>query len=224
MGRTIDRWFCPVIEGVRPTPIQYRFTHHYVVRVGRLLGVAVPDPEPLPLNDTVRVARWAAQACREHGGAAISSSASMAVRIATAAREAGIDLAGVVMTSGGEPLTQAKAAAIAASGARAIPSYHMSEVGAIGRGCPRRLRSQRSALPSRSPGADPGAAQRRLLRGAGLPPHHAAADREAHPAQRRDRRLRDRRARARAAVRSRPTASTACCATSAASASSPPKA
>ena len=40
------------------------------------------------------------------------------------------------MTSGGEPLTPAKAEAIAASGARAIPSYHMSEVGAIGRGCP----------------------------------------------------------------------------------------
>ncbi|HEX2463997.1 MAG TPA: hypothetical protein VHR17_05165 [Thermoanaerobaculia bacterium] len=136
-GRRIDRWFCPVIDGVRPTPIQYRVTHHYVVRVGRWLGVAVPDPEPLPLNETVRVARWAAQACREHGGAAISSSASMAVRIATAAREADIDLTGVVMMSGGEPLTQAKAEAIAASGARAIPSYHMSEVGAIGRGCPR---------------------------------------------------------------------------------------
>jgi hypothetical protein len=61
----------------------------------------------------------------------------MAVRIATAAREADIDLTGVVMTMGGEPLTLAKAQAIAASGARGIPSYHMSEVGAIGRGCPR---------------------------------------------------------------------------------------
>jgi hypothetical protein len=60
----------------------------------------------------------------------------MAVRIAVAAREADIDLTGVVMTMGGEPLTPAKAQAIAASGARGIPSYHMSEVGAIGRGCP----------------------------------------------------------------------------------------
>jgi hypothetical protein len=101
-----------------------------------LFGMKVPDPEPLPMDDTVRVARWAAQAVGERGGAWISSSASMAVRIANAARDAGIDLAGVVMTMGGEPLTPAKVHAIAASGARGIASYHMSEVGAIGRGCP----------------------------------------------------------------------------------------
>jgi hypothetical protein len=135
-GHSIDRWFCPVVEGAAPMPLQYRVTHQYIVRVGRLFGMKVPDPEPLPMNDTARVARWAAQAVRERGGAWISSSASMAVRIANAAREAGIDLAGVVMTLGGEPLTPAKAGAIAASGARGIASYHMSEVGAIGRGCP----------------------------------------------------------------------------------------
>ena len=134
-GHSLDRWFCPVIEGRPKTPLQYRVTHHYIVRVGRLLGMKVPDPEPIPMHETVRIARWAAQATCSRGGAWISSSASMAVRIAHAAREAGIDLTGTVMTNGGEPLTPAKAEAIAASGARAIASYHMSEVGAIGRGC-----------------------------------------------------------------------------------------
>ena len=68
-GHSLDRWFCPVIEGRPKTPLQYRLTHHYIVRVGRLLGMKVPDPEPMPMNETVRIARWAAQACRERGGA-----------------------------------------------------------------------------------------------------------------------------------------------------------
>jgi hypothetical protein len=140
-GHSIDRWFCPVVEGAPPMPLQYRVTHQYIVRVGRLFGMKVPDPEPLPMDDTARVARWAAQAVEKRGGAWISSSASMAVRIANAARDAGIDLSGVVMTMGGEPLTPAKVHAIAASGARGIASYHMSEVGAIGRGCPHRPES-----------------------------------------------------------------------------------
>ena len=69
----------------------------------------MPDPEPLPLDQTLEVARWAVDARRRRGGAAISSSASMAVRIASAARGAGLDLEGVLFSIGGEPLTRAKA-------------------------------------------------------------------------------------------------------------------
>jgi hypothetical protein len=135
VGQTVERWFCPVLPGQHPAPFQYRLTHHYIVHMSRLLGVAVPTPEPLPLDRSVEVARWAAGACRERGGASISSSASMGVRICAAAREAGIDLTGVVFSSGGEAMTTHKARAIAASGARVVANYHMSEVGAIGRGC-----------------------------------------------------------------------------------------
>jgi phenylacetate-coenzyme A ligase PaaK-like adenylate-forming protein len=59
------------------------------------------------------------------------------VRICGSAREAHLDLEGVVFTTGGEPLTRAKADAIAETGARSIANYHMAEIGAIGRGCPR---------------------------------------------------------------------------------------
>jgi hypothetical protein len=104
--------------------------------MGRLLGVPIPDPEPLPLDAAIEVARWARGASRRRGAAAVTSSASMAVRICAAAREANLDLDGVVFMIGGEPLTRAKADAIAAAGARSIANYHMSEIGAIGRGCP----------------------------------------------------------------------------------------
>jgi hypothetical protein len=57
------------------------------------------------------------------------------VRIALAAQDEGVDLAGVTLMGGGEPATPGKVAQIVRSGARWIPSYAMSEAGHIGGAC-----------------------------------------------------------------------------------------
>ena len=86
IGRTIDRWFCPLLPTARPTPLQYRLTHHYVVRVGRALGVPVPDPEPLPLNQTLK--SRAGRSMRAAGAAAPPSRRAPAWRCASRPRPA----------------------------------------------------------------------------------------------------------------------------------------
>jgi hypothetical protein len=57
------------------------------------------------------------------------------VRVAVAAREAGLDLTGVTMMGGAEPPTAAKVAEIEACGATFTSAFHFSEVGMAGIHC-----------------------------------------------------------------------------------------
>ena len=136
-GHVAERWFTPVLSPPRRTELRFRVAHHFVVAMARLYGVRVPRPEPLPIDEVIRVARWAAETLATRGACVVHATPSMCLRIALAARAAGLDLTGLVFTAGGEPLTAAKAAGIAASGARVFANYHMSEVGAIGVFCTR---------------------------------------------------------------------------------------
>ncbi|MCM2269675.1 MAG: hypothetical protein NDJ75_06205 [Thermoanaerobaculia bacterium] len=134
-GTVAERWFTPVLSPPRRTELRFRVAHHFVVAVARLYGVRVPKPEPLPVAEVIRVARWAAETIARRGACVVHATPSMCLRIALAAREAGLDLTGLTFTAGGEPLTSAKAAAVTATGARIFANYNMSEVGAIGVFC-----------------------------------------------------------------------------------------
>jgi hypothetical protein len=134
-GNVALKWWTPVLSPPRKTELRFRVAHHVVVAVARLHGVRVPKPEPLPIGEVVRVAEWAAATVAARGACQVSGTPSMALRVAVAARRAGIDLAGVLFTVNGEPLTAAKAAGIEASGARVLANYSMSEVGRVGAGC-----------------------------------------------------------------------------------------
>jgi hypothetical protein len=136
-ARVADRWFTPVLSPPRRTELRFRLAHHFVVAVARLHGVRVPKPEPLPIAEALRVAEWAATTLAERGRCVVHATPSMCLRIALAARRAGLDLTGLTFTAGGEPLTPAKAQAITASGARIFANYNMTEVGAIGVFCTR---------------------------------------------------------------------------------------
>ena len=136
-GHRIDRWFVPVMQ--RRPELRYRFAHHYLMTMAKLHGVPVPQPEPLALDDSVVVARWAAETLQEKGPCVIHSTVSMALRIAIAAGEAGIDLTGVTFRTGAEPMTEAKMEIISSTGAGAFTNYSMSEVGKIGFSCMRPL-------------------------------------------------------------------------------------
>ncbi len=130
-----ERWFTPVLSPPRRPELRFRLAHGFVMTMARLYGLPIPRPEPLPAGEAVRVARWAAGAVAARGAATVQATPSMALRIALAARAEGIDLAGVVFWTAGEPLTPAKAKGIAAAGARTLSSYHMKEAGMIGAAC-----------------------------------------------------------------------------------------
>jgi hypothetical protein len=130
-----ERWFVPELSPPRRTELRFRLAHHFVVAMARLHGVRVPRRERLPLDEMVRVARWAEQTRAGRGPCVVHATASMALRVAIAARDAGIDLTGVTFRVNGEPLTPAKAAGIVATGARVYANYSMAEVGSVGVAC-----------------------------------------------------------------------------------------
>jgi len=134
-GNVMRKWFTPVLHrDLRPS-LTYRLATQYIITVGRLSGVPLPRPEPVPLDRAEVIARWAADMVRIHGRCSVKTFASMALRICLSATEAGIDLTGVTLSGGGEPMTQTKMAHIRRAGARAFPTYHFSEAGAVGMSC-----------------------------------------------------------------------------------------
>ena len=108
-----------------------------LVRTSRRHGGAIPAPEHVPVDDAVVVARWLAETVARGATPLLDSTASGLVRVCAAARRAGLDVAGARLRFGGEPLTDARAAAIADVGAVALARYSMAEVGVMGVACAR---------------------------------------------------------------------------------------
>ena len=137
LGHVPEKWFVPIIDPPRKPELRYRLAHHYLMAMGQLHGIPVPKPEPFRMEDSVIVARWAADTLQKKGPCLIQATVSMGLRIAIAARDHGIDLTGVTFRTGAEPLTEVKAATIEATGARVFANYSMSEVGRVGSACVR---------------------------------------------------------------------------------------
>ncbi|HVS64093.1 MAG TPA: hypothetical protein VMT85_11395 [Thermoanaerobaculia bacterium] len=134
-GTVPERWFTPVAAEQLRGALEYRLATAYVLRASRLFGVPLPDPEPVPVDRALTIARWAADAIARAGGCHLRAYVSLLVRVSVAAQEEGLDLTGAVFGGGGEPPTPAKVAQIERSGARYLPSYHVSELGRVGVSC-----------------------------------------------------------------------------------------
>jgi hypothetical protein len=138
LGETPAKWFAQ--SGRWRDEGHYRGATRFIVRFARWMGAPLPLPEFLPENDFSPVAHWIAQQRREGRPCAMHSYVSSAVRVAAAAREAGLDIAGTLFLVDGEALTDAKRMSIEAAGGEAYPRYVISEVGGIGNAC-RRMRT-----------------------------------------------------------------------------------
>ena len=136
-GEAVDRWFSPTMAGDLRPSFKNRLATRLIVSLGQLYGAPIPAPEPVPLDKASIVARWMAETVKKHGGCVLRANVSKALRVCLAAREEGIDLAGTIFMGGGEPPTPAKVRQITESGARWIPTYFFTEVGAVGWGCAR---------------------------------------------------------------------------------------
>jgi len=134
-GGVPERWFSPVTFRDTGAPLAMRLAHHYTIAMARLLGVRLPRPEIVRIEEVRRVADWVAERGRSGERVVMRASVSRSVRIARAAREAGYDFSNVVLKGGGEPPTPAKVAEIRAVGAEFDTSYAFTEVGPVGAGC-----------------------------------------------------------------------------------------
>jgi hypothetical protein len=138
-GDDLRRWFTPVLPGDLQVSIKYRLATEYVMAMTRLAGMRVPRPEPVRLDQAIVVARCAAETVKTDGACTVRAYTSLALRIAQAAKDEGLDLSGVTFTGGGEPPTPAKVRGITESGARFTSSYGMTETGGVAKACARPL-------------------------------------------------------------------------------------
>ena len=138
VGLKLEQWF--TMPGGLREEGHYRAVTHLLVRLARVLGAPLPFPTNLPPNDFTPVAQWIARSRQEGRPCVLRGSVSPAVRVAAAARDAGLDIAGTIFLVGSEALTEAKRATIEAVGCTVYPRYSISEIGAIGFAC-RQMRS-----------------------------------------------------------------------------------
>jgi hypothetical protein len=135
VGNVPRKWFSPVLgEDLQPA-LRNRLATAYVIATARLMGLPVPWPRSVRLDEVAIVARWAHDTAHAHGACVIRTPVSMALRVAVAADTEGFDLRGVTFMGGGEPPTPAKVRRITGNGARFVPHYGCTETGPIGMGC-----------------------------------------------------------------------------------------
>ena len=130
-----SRWFTPLASEDFHAAIKYRLATHAILALGRALGARLPSPECVPLQDAITIARWMAAERDASGRVWLNTTVSGGLRVAIAAREAGIDLSGATFMLAGEPATEAKARGIRASGASLFTDYGMAEAGRLAVGC-----------------------------------------------------------------------------------------
>ncbi len=95
----------------------------------------MPRPTLATLDDPLPVARWMRRTLDAGHVPFTLAIPSSAVRLATAATAAGIDIAGARCLLGGEPITRARLDQTARAGLDALPRYGTSECGPVGYGC-----------------------------------------------------------------------------------------
>ena len=128
-GGPAARWFTIVDPKTPNISRRYRWKACAIAWTGRLAGVAVPSPEYAPIDAPLSVARWMEQTLRAGEIPHLWASPSSAVRLCRAAEEAGIGLAGAQFTVTGEPVTEARLAAIRRVNADAVPDYGSADSG-----------------------------------------------------------------------------------------------
>lgn len=135
LGIKTERWFTPVTSSDMKIPFRYRIATGYARAMAKLFGIATPRPEPVAVGSAEVVAAWAADALARRGECVVATYTSLAVRVAIAAQEKGIDLTGCTFYVTGEPATPAKIRAVTNSGAGFNSSYGFTEGGLVALSC-----------------------------------------------------------------------------------------
>jgi hypothetical protein len=134
-GLGLRRWFTPVTSAKMKIPFRYTAATAYARAMARLFGLRVPAPEALAVSEAETVARTIHDLITTEGHCVLATYVSLAVRVAIAARENGLDLSGALFIGAGEPPTPAKVRAIRSCGASWLATYGLTEGGMVGLGC-----------------------------------------------------------------------------------------
>jgi hypothetical protein len=134
-GPVPERWFSQIDVAAGPLPPRYRWSARMLRLGGWLGGRRLPVPRYVPLADPLPVAAWMHDVLQSGATPHILTFTSSAAALCGAAFAAGLDLTGAQFTVGGEPITEARLAAVRRVGAKAVPIYGTAEAGAIGHGC-----------------------------------------------------------------------------------------
>jgi hypothetical protein len=134
-GQVPRRWFSLVDVAHRDLHARYRWSARALRWGGRVAGLAFPAPTHVPVSDPLPVARWMRQVLASGQAPLLFTYSSPGVRLAEAARAAGLDLGGAHMFLYGEPVTEARLAVIRRTGAQPKPLYIATETWYLGEGC-----------------------------------------------------------------------------------------
>jgi hypothetical protein len=133
--RSAVRWFTPVDPAAAGLHPRYRWSARLMRWECAALGVALPRPQHVPLEDPGPLLDWIADTLRAGQVPHLKTYTSSAVQLSQAAQSVGLDLRGTQLTVTGEPATPARLLAIRRSGATAVQRCGSKEVGQIGYGC-----------------------------------------------------------------------------------------
>jgi hypothetical protein len=133
--RPMERWFSQTRATQRPFQVRELILTGYALLACRRWALPLPTPEHVPFSEAARIARWLEEKARRGTPALIGASVGSAARVCIAAREQGIDIAGTLFRTGGEPLTPARADLFAATDSAVFTDYSMAELGRAGVSC-----------------------------------------------------------------------------------------
>ena len=135
IGNAAKKWFSQVPEDRLNVNWEKKWGTKLIFTLSRLHGCTLAEPEYVPLDDALKIARWAADTLQEHKNCVVYTFAASAVRVCIAAAEHNLSIRGTKFLVTGEPLTPQKKKEIEALGASAVSVYGISEAGVIAAGC-----------------------------------------------------------------------------------------
>jgi hypothetical protein len=134
-GGRVDRWFSHDKLSLKASSLRPALLTGISWLGARVASSGFGFPRHVPADNGVVVARWLADAVAVGKPGALMCTPSSAVRVCRAALDNGLDISRTLFVFGGEPYTPSKAVIVESVGARAVSSYGMSEIGAVGIPC-----------------------------------------------------------------------------------------
>jgi len=135
-GAPAARWFVEVDPAALGPWSRFRWSARLVIWTSRLARVALPSPEYAPIDATAPIIAWIRNTLDAGDVPHLWGSPSSIVRLCRAAERAGVDFAGARFTITGEPITEARLAAIRRVHGDAMPDYgSVDSGGTVAYGC-----------------------------------------------------------------------------------------
>lgn len=134
-GGPAAAWLTPVDPAAPGLHPRYRRGERLIRALSAAVRRPIPSPSIATLDDPLPAASWLAGTLSSGETPHLFCFSSAAVRLCAVAEEAGLDIAGAQLTLAGEPVTDARLAAIRRAGVEGVPRYGSIETGPIGYGC-----------------------------------------------------------------------------------------